>query len=221
MRVLIAALGLAASAALLATPGAIAKPTRDGKVVRVERPRAFARQALRMCHMETAQIGQGTCYGGIPEVGDEAEVYDNAGYQGRIRITEVKEISGDLCSGDSGGEIFFEYLEGKGVINYNVQRLAVFGAGADRALTRAMDAYGGVKPPTGNSRDQPFMVLDRNGDGREDLMSTVYECPSIAPPNPYQPTATTSYNMVWCVDYWRRDSSQWEMLRQDYYYSCR
>jgi hypothetical protein len=221
MRAVIVAVGIAATAAMAASTGAIAKPTREGRVVRVERPRSFHRQALRICHMETAQVGQGTCYGGIPEIADEAEVYDNNGYQGRIRITDVKPVSGDLCSGDSGGEIFFEYLEGKGVINYNVQRLAVFGAGTDREISRAMDAYGTVKPPTGNARDQPFMVLDRNGDGREDLMSTVYECPTIAPPNPYQGTITGGYNMVWCVDYWRRENSSWDMVRQDYYYSCR
>ena len=167
--------------------------------------------------MENVQIGQGTCYGGVPSVDDEAEVYDNNGYQGRIHITEVKTMPGDLCAGDSGGEVYFDYMEGKGVVNYNVQRLMVFGGGTSRDTSKALDAYS-VKSP---SSEQPFMVIDRNGDGVEDLMSTVYECPAIAPPNPFQQTATGSYNTVWCVDYWRRDTSEWEKLRQDFYYSCR
>ena len=61
MRVIVIAIGTALTAAAVLSSGAVAKPTREGKVVRVERPKTFARTTLRVCQMESQQIGHGIC----------------------------------------------------------------------------------------------------------------------------------------------------------------
>jgi hypothetical protein len=222
MRAVAIACGLALGAAATVSTGAIAKPSRDGKIVRVERPRTFARQTLRICEMETTQVGLGTCLGGVPEIDDEAEVYDLTGFQGRIRITQIRAMQGDLCAGDSGAEVLFEYIEGQGVVSYGQTRFMVFGADTRRETSKTVDIYNsGVQSPSANNGDQPYMVLDVDGDGAADLMNSYRECAGSAPPNPYQQAVMGTYNQAWCIDYWRRGSSEWEHLRKDYFYSCR
>jgi hypothetical protein len=221
MRIGAIVVGAALFGAMAMSSGAIAKPTRTGKVVRVERPRTFERSVLRLCQMENQQIGMASCFGSVPDIGDEAAVYDPNGFQGRVRVTEVKPQQGNMCGGTSGGDIMFEYVEGTGALDMTGGKLAVFGVDTESNARTAPDAYN-LKSPSGKYGEQPFLALDRNGDAEYDVIATWYDCVQTAPPNPFisGTTPPSSYSYVYCIDHWTREDSSWERARQDFWYSC-
>lgn len=220
MRLAAIILGTALVAAMAMSTGAIAKPTRKGKVVRVERPRTFEASVLRLCQMENQQIGMASCFGSVPEIGDEAAVYDPNGFQGRVRVTEIKPQQGNLCGGTSGGEVLFEYIEGTGQLDVTGGRLAVFGVSVEANGRTDAAAYN-IRTPSNRPNESVFLALDRNGDNDVDVLATWYDCVNTAPPNPFVTSApTTSYNYVYCIDHWTKNDSTWERARQDFWYSC-
>jgi hypothetical protein len=216
----IAAAVAAALVCLAPAPGTPAPAKRPGKVVRVERPRLVSRAAVRICPVPFPDRSKGTCYGGAPEIGDSAALFDFEGnYQGELRVLSVEPSDTDSCQ---TGSIFdFTYELGTAAAPAPPSRvpyaLAVFGMQLDPAKARLVTSEKARLPvPEGAGTAQPWMGLDQDGDDSVDMVVTAFECKDVAPP------AGTGSRRVeaFCLDYWLGKNGIFTRARRDLLYTC-
>jgi hypothetical protein len=217
----------AVAAALLClapAPGAPAPARRPGKrpgkVVRVERPRLIAQAAIRICPVPFPDRSKGTCYGGAPEIGDSATLFDFEGnYLGALRVLAVEPSDTDSCQ--SGSIFDFTYELAAPAAPAPPSRipyaLGVFGMKIDPARSRLVTGDRSRLPvPEGAGKAQPWMGLDQDGDDSVDMVVTAFECKDVTPP----PGAGSKAAETYCLDYWQGKKGSFTQTRRDLLYTC-
>jgi hypothetical protein len=195
----------AVSVALLALMMAPGTEARPGRVVRVERPRALARTAPRLCQLAPREL-RGQCFGRPPAVGEPAAVIDDSGVVAQLRVATVRETR-DPCGNVGLWDVSYELVRGDPASRPSYLMLAVFDLPlGPRAhlLTTPSD----VAVPGGPAWAQTWSALDLDGDSDADFALVGYTCDRDGTP---QPTARDAF----CAEYWLSDAGTWTRLRVD------
>jgi hypothetical protein len=203
---------------------ALAKPARKGKVVRIERRRLSARDALRACLYTSGQGEKFTCFGVVePGVGDTYAVLDGNGYRGRARATKVEIGEYDNCKIGVSHEVSFEYEEKAGGSSSPTQPqywgtgLALRGVEVESAKAKVITDHSNIRSPSGKD-ETVWMAIDLNGDNQADMISTWYDGCDNASMRPTPPANRTLKPL--CLDYWLREDGEWERKTTDPDYLC-
>jgi hypothetical protein len=167
-------LALVLVAATLQVAGA--EPPRSGKVVRVERRARTTATVPRWCDV-SADDDSAVCRGPRPAVGDTISIVGQQGIVAELRIVEVvgeaatcrllwkvraRVVRGDL--GATGGAI--------GLVDPTLDQ-----------RSRLLPPEQVTKSPSGRSDDEIQFGIDRNGDGRPDVIGIQYTCNDAGKPD--------------------------------------
>lgn len=201
---------------------AAAEPRRPGKVVRVERPQLIKRSPIMICPMPYAEKQGGVCYGTAPAVGSSAVMFDfDQNYLGRFRVTSVTRGQTDTCGSGSAFDFSYEYIHKVDGFDQRsvLFAIAAFGLEIDARKAKIIPDGTHLPNPAGDRRMQPWMGMDRDGDGMPDLVVTAFECTELAPPPPSGITGL--HKLTYCLDYWLDDDrGGFRRLRRDHVYAC-
>ena len=182
-----------------------------GRVVRVERGHGVKRTP-RVCQVQSD--GRGTCWGKPPEVGETASVIDQTmGVLGELRVSEVMPLE-DSCGKTQRWD--YKFTRESGQIDRATwgQSFVVFDVEVQPGRTRLVSDTSRVSLPDRRAGEQVWSVLDRDGDGSEDLVVTAYACDKSGEMTMNSPAAG------YCIDYWSLDRGDWRMLRHDFVETC-
>jgi len=172
--------------------------------------------------MPFAEKQGGVCYGSRPTVGSHGVMFDfEQNYLGRFRVTAVTRGQTDSCGSGSAFDFSYEYSEKVAGFQQRsvLFAIAAFGLELDGEKAHIIPDGTRLPNPAGDRRSQPWMGLDRDGDGMPDLVVTAFECADLAPPPP--PGSIGSHKQTYCLDYWLGDDrGGFRMLRRDLVYSC-
>jgi hypothetical protein len=163
LAVMTRALGMVIVATVLGTASA---GPRAGKVVRVERRARAGAIVPRWCDV-SADEDAGICRGPRPSTGDTITVVGTTGILAEIRIAEVDDTTCNLLWKIRGRVV-------RGDFSSASAWAAVVDAGID-GRSRLMPAER-MPSPSGRHTDEVQFAIDRDGDGREDIVGTSYVC---------------------------------------------
>jgi hypothetical protein len=200
----------AIAVAMLSTAAlAVASP---GRVVRVERGHGIHRTP-RVCQLQGD--GRGTCWGKAPEPGESASVIDQTrGVIATIRVSEVTPLQ-DTCGKTQRWD--YTYTMDTGSMTQAPDwsyTFVVFDIEVTPGRSRVIADTSRVNLPQKRSGEQVWSVLDRDGDGTEDLVVTAYSCDKAGEMTINAPAAG------YCIDYWDLDHGDWRKLRHDFVETC-
>jgi hypothetical protein len=197
-----------AALALILTSGVAA--AAPGKVIRIERGHGI-RRTPRVCQVQSD--GRGTCWGRPPSVGEVASVIDqDAGVLGELRVSEVMPLQDD-CGKTQRWDYKFTRESGRLERAQWGSSFVVFDIEVQAGRTRLVADTSKVALPDRRPGEQVWSVLDRDGDGSEDLVVTAYSCDKSG-------EMTTSAIAGYCIDYWNLDHGDWRKLRHDFVETC-
>lgn len=216
---LAALLGLAVAWAAAAE----ARPLRQGKVVRIERPRLVSKQRLQLCPISGptgGQAGGGNyCLGPKPDSGAEG-VWFNAQTEeviGRIRFDNPQPHPQDTCGLGQLHLLDVELIQsgpapapGGG---YSAG-LAILGL---EASPDARLRYGSASSPSGNPDEYVIVQVDRDGDGEDDMVITDRTCDAEHPPPASVARRVFSTR---CYGFWVLDGPEWRRVQEDVFHQC-
>jgi hypothetical protein len=209
--------------AVVASSFARAKPDRQGKVIRIERPRMGSSASLRACLYTQITTQKFTCFGVVaPEVGDTFTVADESGYKGQARATKVTIGEYDTCKLGVSYDIEFEYDDKSAATATATgstwgNGLAVRGVDVDTSQVKVLTDHSRIRSPSGKD-EQVWMAMDLTGDGFPDMISTWYDGCDRAGNRPSPPANRTLKPL--CLDYWLKESGEWKRKTTDSYYLC-
>ena len=171
--------------------------------------------------MPFSEKNRGVCYGRPPLVGDTATLFDfDRHYIGRLRVTWVGSSQSNPCDSDTAFDFTYDYIDrvATGSRRGLLFSIAAFGIDVDPAQAQLITDNKQLPSPGDNSQSQPWMGMDRDGDGGADLVVTVFECSAIAPIK--RPAGSGNNHQTLCLDYWLSDSGQFRKERRDYVHTC-
>jgi hypothetical protein len=209
--------------ALVWGAAAEARPTRSGKVVRIERPRLVSAKRLQICQVATpvgAPGGQSFCIGPKPEGGAEG-VWFNVQTEeviGRIRVDNPSPHPQDTCGLGQWHLVDAQLVE-SGAAAAPTQgytaNLAILNLEADPT---ARMRYGHGSPsPSGKPHETVIIEIDRDGDGENDMLITDRECEADHP----APGAVAGRVYVTrCYGFWALRSVEWQLVHEDVLHQC-
>lgn len=197
-----------------------ARPTRSGKVVRIERPRLVSSKRLQLCQVadpaaQTGYAGQNWCIGPKPDEAVEGAWFDFQTREvlGRVRILNPRPHPQDLCGLGQVHHIDAEVIESRGppptymgivVVNLEV--------GYQATMTNDLTTL-----PGGAVDEYVRFSLDRDGDGESDFAYTERDCTGTgAPPSSVAGRIMSST----CLSFWVLDGTQWRRIQEDVFHQC-
>jgi hypothetical protein len=172
LRVMVRAILVVAVGAVLASIAA-AGP-RPGRVVRIERRARSTTFVPRWCDV-SADDENGICRGPRPNIGDTITIIAPPGLVAELRVSEVTETNCPLL-----WKIRSRVLRGD--FSATPAWIAVIDPGLD-ARSHLLVAEK-VASPTGRRTDEVQFAIDRDGDGREDVVGIDYVCDDAGTPDP-------------------------------------
>jgi hypothetical protein len=198
-----------------------AKGRRRGRVVRIERPRYSAPEAVRIC-TSAGTDEKLTCFGGAPEAEARLAMIDGEGVRGEAVVERSDPSPSDSCQTGSMHEATVRF-DGGGLVPRNGQQAySSFGTFAIQGVELGENAKvvqdAAARAPSGHDNEQVWIQIDRDGDGSADVLSTYYDCTAQIHDVPVSPTG--QHVTPYCIDYWIKDSLDWRLGGRDVYFTC-
>lgn len=160
--------------ALVVTPGLEARvAARPGRVVRVERHARTSSYVPRWCDV-SADEDVGVCRGPRPNLGDTITVVSTTGIAAEIRVSEVDATPCAML-----WKIRTRLLRGD--FSTTPSWIALIDPSLD-SRSRLIPADK-VTSPSRRSSDEVQFAIDRDGDGREDVVGVNYLCDDSGVPD--------------------------------------
>jgi hypothetical protein len=200
-------------------PPAPPAPHRGGRMVRVERPRRAAPEAVRLCPLVDQDQGRLICYGATPpEPGTRYAILDDSGMRGWATVRRSEPSTQDSCRLGTMHDVQVDYEEGMQPAARPGYTLAIAVEGVAVESTARLLHDTSARSPSGRDSDQVWMTIDKNGDGEGDLAVTTYECTGEIHDLPIAPGGqrVASY----CIEYWAKDDADWRKLGRDLFFYC-
>ncbi len=194
-------------------PTARARP-RDGRVVRIERPRLGTKQRIRLCIQPGPQTKM-ICLGDPPIApGTMLHILDfQEGYVNLARVRKSEPSPLDKC--ESGGISQIEY-ETLGTPKSGLSGLLVGVSGIDIDPRVAKVIVDSEPPPGAKPGEQTWISIDATSVEGPELMITSRECNDKTPP----PKARNRPSQGQCISFWERDGDRWRVVNEETVWTC-
>ena len=134
---------------------------------------ADRRSVPRWCSISTD--GTGVCSGPSLDVGELVSFFDDKNCVAEVRIVEVREPTCDLSWR-------FSWVPERGNVAKASGPAAISDPRIDFRKSKLV-SFDRVRSPSGRSSDQVIYAVDRDGDGREDVVFTRFYCDDDGTPN--------------------------------------
>jgi hypothetical protein len=154
--------------------GAAVAAPKSGRVVRVERRPRTGTAAPRSC--EHIEGDSWICRGVRPLPGEIISIVAQDGIAAEVRIAEVGDVPTCRVAWRVRGRVL------RGDVNADPSA-AVIDPSLDPRTSRLMPPGVVTRSPSGRADDDVDWAIDRNGDGKEDLVATSYVCDDAGKPD--------------------------------------
>lgn len=202
---LVAAIAMPADAGRKARKGVSGK--RKGKVVRVERSRLDGAGVVRLCG-QVQPDGTAYCWGKAPVEGEIATIFDETGRRANLVIRTVTPQQ-DTC-GNTTSWVLATTVQGGDISQLSYSHSALIDWEGD-ARTHTVQA---VPIPGLRPGENVWTGFDDDGDQTADLVITSFSCDTSGNVSQTYPSG------AYCMSYYRREGSSYNMLRTDIVPSC-
>jgi hypothetical protein len=156
----------------LLLPGAPAADAPRGKVVRVERARTFPLVTPVLC-VQMMPDGSGLCIGPQPKVGETVVLVDESQVIAEIKIDGATKTTSNC---ESVWSVTGTVTRGDVSAGRRNKTIGLIDANVDRTAARRVPENK-VPKPSEDSRVE--IGLDRDGDGKVDVVASEATCPGV------------------------------------------
>lgn len=194
-------------------PTAGARP-RDGRVVRIERPRLGAKRRIRLCIQPGPQTKM-ICLGAPPLVpGTMLHILDfQEGYVSEARVRSSEPSPLDKCESGDISQIDYELM---GTPKSGLSNLLVGISGIDIDPREGKVIIDSEPPPGAKPGEQTWISINATGAEGPELMITSRECNDHKPP----PKARNRPSQGQCISFWERDGDRWRITNEETVWTC-